>query len=94
MIYYCEICDKTLKLRDKKRQLNTKSHKDLSMSIVNRYCVKDPKVDEIKKILRKYVKGYSKIFLHNLQMEFTFFKLLYGFYICKHGIQTTFSFKM
>ena len=33
------------------------------MSIVNRYCVKDPKVDEIKKIVKKYVKEYSKKFI-------------------------------
>ena len=49
MNYYCKVCDRTLKLGYKKRQLNTKSHKDLSMSIGNRYCVKDPKVDEIKR---------------------------------------------
>ena len=49
MNYYCEVCDKTLILGYKKRHLNTNSHKDLSMSIVNRYCVEVPKVDEIKK---------------------------------------------
>ena len=32
------------------------------MSIVNRYCVKDPKADEIKKI-EKYVNEYSKKFI-------------------------------
>ena len=47
MNYYCEVCDKTL--RFEKRHLKTKSHKHLSLSIVTRYCVKDPKVDEIKK---------------------------------------------
>ena len=69
MDYYCEVRDKTLKLRYKKRYLNSKSHKDLSMSIVNRYYIKDPKVDEIKKILRNYAKEYSK--------KFTFFYIIY-----------------
>ena len=33
------------------------------MSIVNRYYFKDPKVDEIKKIWRKYAKEYSLKFI-------------------------------
>ena len=49
MNYHCEVCDKTLKLRYKKKHLNTESHKYMSMSMVNRYYVKDPKVGEIKK---------------------------------------------
>ena len=63
MNYYCEVCDKTLKLGYEKRHLKTKSLEDLSMSIVNRYCVKSPKNGEIKKLLREYFKEYSKKFI-------------------------------
>ena len=41
-VYYCNICDRTIKLIYKKKYLNTKLHRDLFTSIVNRYCVKNP----------------------------------------------------
>ena len=42
------------------KPLNSKLHKDLTISIANRFCVKDPEVGEIEKILRNYIKDYSK----------------------------------
>ena len=74
MNYCCEVCEKTMKSGYKKKHLKRKSHNDLSMSIVNRYCVKDPKVGEIKKILRKYVEEYSEN--------------LFSFYISSNGNYT------
>ena len=67
-----------MRLRFEKRHLNTKSHKDLSMSIVNRYCVKDPKVDKIKKILRQVVKEYSEIL--SFFLKTSKWKLHFSFY--------------
>ena len=63
-----------MKYKYKRKHFITKTHTDLSESIVNRYCVKDPKVDEIKKLLRNYVKAYSK--------KFTFF-----YTTCKWNLQ-------
>ena len=45
--YYCDLCDKTIKLRYKKKHLNTSLHKSLSYSIINRYCVKNPEFFQI-----------------------------------------------
>ena len=63
MNYYCEVCDKTVASGYKKGHLNTKSNRFMVSSIVNRYTTKDSKLDEIKTILEKYVKEYSKRFI-------------------------------
>ena len=60
--YYCDICDKTIKLRCKKKHLNTTLHKSLSRSIINRYCVKNPEFLQLENILNKYVRDYCKKF--------------------------------
>ena len=59
MDYYCEVCDKTIKLKYKKKHLNAKSHTALSMSVVNRHCVKNSELIEIEK---KHVNNYNKKF--------------------------------
>ena len=53
--YYCNSCDKTIKLKHKKKHLNTKSHMCLSESIINKYCGKNPQIIDIEKILEKHV---------------------------------------
>ena len=60
--YYCDICDKTIKLKCKKKHLNTTQHKYLSYSIINRYCVKNPEFLQIENILNKYIRYYCKKF--------------------------------
>ena len=45
--YYGNICYETIKLKHEKKHLNTKPHMDLSESIVNKYCVKNPEHIEI-----------------------------------------------
>ena len=52
MDFYCAICDKTIKLRCKKKHLNTRLHKSLSHSIINRYCAKNPEFLQIENILK------------------------------------------
>ena len=39
--YYCNICNRTFKMKDKMKHLSTRQHRDLSTSVVNRYCVKN-----------------------------------------------------
>ena len=50
--YYCEVCDRKIKLEYKKEHSNTKSHTALSMSVINRFCVKNPELVEIGEILK------------------------------------------
>ena len=38
----------------------SKSHMDLSESIINKYCVKNPELIEIEKILPKHINNYNK----------------------------------
>ena len=60
--YYCDICDKTIELRYIKKHLNTRKHKYLSRSIINRYCVKNPEFLQIENKLNKYIRDYRKKF--------------------------------
>ena len=59
---FCNLCDKTIKLKHKEKHLNTKSHMDLSESIFTKYCVKIPELIEIEKKTQKHVNSYSKRF--------------------------------
>ena len=52
-VYYCNLCDITIKLRYKKKYLNTKFHIYLSESIFNKYYVKNPKLKEIEIRLKR-----------------------------------------
>ena len=47
--YYCNLCDKTIQFKNKKKHLNTKLLLDLSESINKKYCAKTPKLIEIEK---------------------------------------------
>ena len=51
--YYCDICDKTIKHKSKNKHSNTRLHKSLSMSIINKYHVKNPKFLDIDNIFKK-----------------------------------------
>ena len=66
--YYCVICDKTIKMKCRKKHLNTRLHGYLCTSFVNRYCVKDPAFLEIelsiKKIIMIIMKGLDFLFLY------------------------------
>ena len=64
--YSCNVCDKANKLKYKRKHLNTKSHRALSMSINKTYCIKNPQFFEIEEILKKYVNIYNKKFALSL----------------------------
>ena len=59
---YCNLCDKTIKTKHEKKHINTKSHVDLSESIINNFCVKNPELFEIENKLQKHVNIYNKRF--------------------------------
>ena len=60
--YYCNLCGKTIKLKHKKKHLNTKSHVDLSEYINHKFCAKKAELVKIEDILQKYVNIYNKKF--------------------------------
>ena len=59
---YCSLCNKTIKLKNEKKHLNTKSHRVLSESIINKYCVKIPELVKIEEISNKHVNYYNRRF--------------------------------
>ena len=68
--YYCNACDKSIKLKTMKKHINTKSHADLSMSIINRYCVKHPQLFEIEEIIKRHVDDCNKKFeMYHIKCE-------------------------
>ena len=60
MSYYCDIFDKTSKMRSKKKHLVSKSHKRLYYSIVTKYRIKNPEFFKIEDILNKHIDEYQK----------------------------------
>ena len=60
--YYCDICDRIIKFNYKMKHLKTRLRRDLSKSVVIRYCVKNPAFPEIEDILKKHVCDYNERF--------------------------------
>ena len=60
--YYCELCDKIFNLKSKKKQLISKSHEYLYMSVVNRKFVKNHELVKIEEILQKHLNDYNTKF--------------------------------
>ena len=71
MSYFCNTCDKTIKLGYKKRHLNSKIPKTYSDCIVDRYYVENPEFFQIPNILAKHISDFSK--------KFDFFTIRCGF---------------
>ena len=60
--FLCELCDKSIKIRSKKRHINSKNHKSLTESIINKYTVKNPSFLHMENILKNFVDEYNKKF--------------------------------
>ena len=41
-LFHCKLCDKSIKIKSKKKHLNSRYHKSLTMSVISRYCVTNP----------------------------------------------------
>ena len=58
--YYCSICDKYI--TNKTSHKNTKLHKQLSLSVVNKYHIRNVSVIEIDNVINKHIYDYNKKF--------------------------------
>ena len=68
--YFCNGCDKRIILKSTKKNIKTKSHASFSMSIINKYCVKNPQPFEIEEILKQLVNDYNKKFeMYHIKCE-------------------------
>ena len=57
--YYYEVCDKIINSKSKEKHLFSKSHKYLSMSVVNRYYAKNTELVKIKETMQKLFDEYN-----------------------------------
>ena len=57
--YYCNICDKLIKIKSKKKHLNSQYHKSLGMIIISRYIITNLDFPHIEDILKKYIRDYD-----------------------------------
>ena len=60
--FYCDVCDKSIKMKSKRKHIVSKFHKRLYYSIVNKYCIRNPEFFKIEDILKKHVDNYRKDF--------------------------------
>ena len=57
--FNCNLCDKSIKIKSKKKHLNSQYHKSLSMSRISRYSVINPDFLHIGNILTNYVLDFN-----------------------------------
>ena len=58
--FHCHLCDKSIKIRSKKKHLNSQYHKPLTESIIRKYTVKSPTFLHLEDILKNFVDDYKK----------------------------------
>ena len=78
---YCDICDKYIS--NKNRHTKTELQKRLSLSVVNRYHIKNVYVKEIDNVLNGFITDYNKKFLNfvcycEIQKENFCYKIYFG----------------
>ena len=64
MSYYCELCNKSIQLKYKKRHLKSELHMDKETSIINKYIITNPELCQINDIVKNYVDDYSRKFVY------------------------------
>ena len=62
MDYYCNSCDKSDKIKSKKKHLNSQLHKNLFKQVINRYTIENPDFFQIENIIKNYIRDYNKKF--------------------------------
>ena len=60
--FHCELCDKSIKIRSKKKHLYSQYHKSLILIIICKYTVENPSFLHVEDLLRKFVDDYNKNF--------------------------------
>ena len=60
--FHCELCDKLIKIRSKKKHLNSQYHKSSTKSIICKYTVESPSFFHMVDILKNFVDDYNKKF--------------------------------
>ena len=53
--FHCELCDRSIKIKSKKKHSNSQYHKSLTMNIICNYTVKNPSFLHVEDILKNFV---------------------------------------
>ena len=71
--FNCKLCDKSIKIKCKKKHLSSRGHEFLTESIIFRYSIENPDFHNMEIILKNYVLDYNKNlnFYNYMQMVFT-----------------------
>ena len=64
--FNCKLCGNAIKIKSKKKHLNSQYHKSLSMSVISRYTVTNPDFLHIDNLLTNYVLDFNKKFAFHL----------------------------
>ena len=54
------VCDKSIKIRSKKKHLNSQYHKSLIKSIICKYTVENPTFLHVEEMLKSFIDEYNK----------------------------------
>ena len=60
--FHCELCDRSIKIKSKKKHLNSQNHKSLTKNIICKNTVKNPSFLHVQDILKNSVADYIKKF--------------------------------
>ena len=60
--FHCELCDKSIKIKSKKKHLISQYHKTLTRSIICKYTVKNPSFLHLEDIFSSFVDNCDKKF--------------------------------
>ena len=60
--FHCELCDRSIKIKSKKKQLNSQNPNSLTKRLICIYTVKNPSFLHVEDILKNFVDDYNKKF--------------------------------
>ena len=64
MDYYCAVCDKTSKIKCKRKNLQSFTHNDFEKYIRTKHTIKNPHSFDIDEIFHKYIN------IHKIELNF------------------------
>ena len=53
--FHCDLCDKSVETKSKKKHINSKKHRSLTNKIIHKRNIKNPSFLHIEKILQEHV---------------------------------------
>ena len=59
-IFHCELCDRSIEIKSKKKHLNSQNLSSLTRSIICKYTVKNPNFLHVEDTLKNFVDDYKK----------------------------------